>query len=281
MSFNRDVTLACAPNIQWLSSYLDDKDRVSLYTNTFFAGGMFTSIIAKEKPKDYDVFFSDPDTATLLFNTFKRYCNWCVYLELLWVVDEINPKLVRGSLVSTHSSFSVDHLIAHANKNAKKRKNEFSFISKNAMSLDNGIQLIFRFVGQPEEVFSTFDYEHCKVAWQAKALGLTLGETTFYGKSLDSLAKNELVYSGNTRFVLSALSRLNKFIKRGWGIAPSSLLSLAISASKVNWSDKHQLEEELLGIYGIDPQVLTEILSLAQSDKKIDLDKVIEMLGEV
>lgn len=281
MSFNQEANRVLSQQYDWMKGYLANDQKVSLMSETYFAGGLFTSLVNKDRVKDYDLFCSTTETAQLLFRVFKYSCNYANSLELEFEVDEKNPRLHRGKLVSTNPKLTVEQLLKFINDDAKVRKGDLAFLSKNALSLKNGIQVIFRFVGPPEEVFTTFDYEHCKVAWEPHPLGLTLGSTKFYGRSLESLAKAELMYSGNTRFVLSALSRLNKFIRRGWGIAPSSLLALALTASKIDWNNKVALEEELLGIYGIDPQVLTEILNLSQVGEQLDLDKVIEMLGEV
>jgi len=229
-----------------------------------------------------------PAAALKLFNILIKRIPDGDSLTLTVEQDNINPNLHRGYLF-LNNAFREDTLekaIDRFNENCKKYKIKShkvypTYLSKNALTLSNGVQLIFRFIGEPKEVFSTFDYEHCKVYWRPNPLGLLLGSVHYEGRSQESIAKNELIYTGNTRFVLSAISRLNKFIKRGWGISPSSLLSLALSVNKVDWSSREALEEELLGIYGIENQTLKTILNLCSKEGKVDLDKVVQVLGEV
>jgi hypothetical protein len=58
-------------------------------------------------------------------------------------------------------------------------------------------------------------------------------------------------------------------------------LSLALTAAKIDWSNRDALEEELLGIYGIENKTLKTILNLCSTENKVDLDKVVQVLGEV
>jgi hypothetical protein len=282
MSFNSKINSICTKKLEELTDkgYL----KIDLLAGSFFAGGLITSIAKDEKIKDYDLFFTNPKSAKKAINFFLGYHAWSPNFDIEFVKDDKNPNLHRGKLVSKKEGLTVDNFIENFNRNFSKNKSNSihpQFLSNNAMMLSNGVQLIFRFVGEPDEVFSTFDYEHCKAYWRPCPTGFKPGEVVFRGKSLESLAKNEVMYTGNTRFVLAAISRLNKFITRGWTIAPSSLLAIASSASKICWENEEQLREELLGIYGIDPKVLEEIIKYSRTEKDLNLDKVIEMLGEV
>lgn len=284
MSFARTVNNLCEQKLKELELSKVFYDR-HILCSSFIAGGMITSVAKEEKIKDFDMFITNDFSARTLFYELASRTKLGPVFRLITKADEKNPKLFRGSL-ATDSNNTIEELIDKFNESCKNNKsNSYSvvpaYLSRNALMLSNGIQLIFRFIGEPEEVFTTFDYEHCKTYWRPNPLGLTLGKVHYSGQCQESLAKNELIYTGNTRFVLSAISRLNKYIKRGWGISPSSLLSLAVSASKINWSDRNTLEEELLGIYGIENSILKKILDNCSKENTVDLDKIIEILGEV
>jgi len=287
MSFLRTVNNLCEEKLKELA--LTEKQfSETILCTSFIAGGAILSVSKQEKIKDYDLFMTTPAAALKLFNILIKRIPDGDSLTLTVEQDNINPNLHRGYLF-LNNAFREDTLekaIDRFNENCKKYKIKShkvypTYLSKNALTLSNGVQLIFRFIGEPKEVFSTFDYEHCKIYWRPNPLGLLLGSVHYEGRSQESIAKNELIYTGNTRFVLSAISRLNKFIKRGWGISPSSLLSLALSVNKVDWSSREALEEELLGIYGIENQTLKTILNLCSKEGKVDLDKVVQVLGEV
>jgi len=281
MSFNKSINDVCSRKLQEVCG---GKGR--LLSETFFAGGVITSHCKGEQVKDYDLFFTTVATLEQAVYYYLSPHNQARFFKLAATPDKINPKLTRVSIQPREGAkLTTDQFIKDFNLTCKKTRSTGqtvpAYLSHNALSLNNGVQLIFRFVGEPEDVFSTFDYEHCKTFWRPSPLGISEGKTYFLGRSLESLAKNELIYTSQSRFVLSAISRLNKFIKRGWGVAPSSLLAIASSAAKVDWGNKEKLREELLGIYGIDPEVLTQILDYSSKEEKLDLDKVIEMLGEV
>lgn len=288
MSFLRTVNNLCEASVKGLD--LTDKQfNEHILCNSFIAGGAIISATKNEKIKDYDLFMTKGSSVRSLFSILASRIVEGGRLQLLTKPDETNDKLERGFLTikeGFHTTYTLEELIDNFNEACKKLKPKSgkvlpAYLSKNALTMSNGVQLIFRFIGEPKEVFTTFDYEHCKVYWRPNPLGLLLGSVTYEGRSQESIAKNELIYTGNTRFVLSAVSRLNKFINRGWGVSPSSLLSLAVSSSKVDWSNREALEEELLGIYGIENNTLKTILGLCSKENKVDLDKIVQLLGEV
>lgn len=293
MSFLRTVNNLCEAKLKELN-FGGKFFSSHILCNSFIAGGAIISVSKEEKIKDYDLFVTKGTSAVTLFNSLVQRVPGGSNFQLEVTKDEKNPNLERGTLKSAVVGWppenvkSLEDQIDEFNQNCKSFKTTGrshkvvpAYLSKNALTLNNGIQLIFRFIGEPKEVFTTFDYEHCKVYWRPNPLGLLLGTVTYEGRSQESIAKNELIYTGNTRFVLSAVSRLNKFIKRGWGISPSSLLSLAVSSSKVDWANRQALEEELLGIYGIENKTLKQILEMCSTEDKVDLDKVVQVLGEV
>jgi hypothetical protein len=288
MSFLRTVNNLCEGKLKELN-FNSNFFNKNLLCNSFIAGGAIISVSKEEKIKDYDLFMTNAVSTKAVFSSLMNRVTGGTDFQLVTQVDDKNPKLERGTLAlnGLHES-DLETLIDKFNANCKALKITSrthkvvpAYLSKNALTLSNGVQLIFRFIGEPKEVFTTFDYEHCKVYWRPNPLGLLLGTVTYEGRSQESIAKNELIYTGNTRFALSAISRLNKFIKRGWGVSPSSLLSLALTSAKIDWSNKQALEEELLGIYGIENKTLKQILEMCSTKDKVDLDKVVQVLGEV
>lgn len=259
-----------------------------LLASSYFSGGLITSVCRKEKIKDYDLFFEKGDVLAKVVQHYIKYHAWGEKFAVEVVKDELNPKLHRAAIVPTTAKVSTDAFINSFNRVAKehnwknKKDNVYPvFLSHNALTLSNDVQIIFRFIGEPEEVFTTFDFEHCKTYWRPAPLGVASGKTCFSGNSLECLAKGELLYTKQSRFILSAMSRMAKFVKRGWEMPPNSLVSLASSAAEVNWKDPKKLKEELLGIYGIDPETLTKILKASLTDETINLEKIIKILGEV
>jgi hypothetical protein len=88
-------------------------------------------------------------------------------------------------------------------------KYEPLFISANAITLSDKIQLIFRFVGDPDVIHENYDFVHTKNYW-TNANGVV-----FNGAALAATLAKELVYTGS-KYPLCSMFRIKKFIERGW-----------------------------------------------------------------
>ena len=242
--------------------------------NVFLAGGAITSTIAGEEPSDFDLFCKTEEAATLIFNKFNG-TGLFKGLQLRVEQDPINPALKRGSLYTTGAK-SVNELLDEVNEVLKQKKSAVKYISNNAITLSSGLQVTLRFIGQPEAVFTTFDYEHCKVYFELDPLGNS--EPVFCGQSMLSIASRELIYTGDSRFVLSAIARLIKFSKRGWKHHASIIFKLMFSATKVDWTSLKVVEEELNGFYGITPIQVEEVLSELKKKEKFSLEEITDLV---
>lgn len=131
------------------------------------------------------------------------------------------------------------------------------FVSANAISLHGRVQLIFRFVGEPERIHDNYDFVHCTNYWTS------WGGLTLQAPALEALLAKELRYVGS-RYPVCSIFRARKFLDRGWTISAGQLFKIAHQVSKLDLSDYRVLEDQLIGV---DTAYFSQVLSALRKGK--------------
>lgn len=129
------------------------------------------------------------------------------------------------------------------------------FLTSNAITLSDGIQLVLRFYGSVEDIHENFDFAHCTNAWDAGT-----GELTLRQPALEALLTRELRYQGS-RYPLCSIFRTRKFIERGWTINAGQYLKMAMQLAAFDLTSISTLEDQLVGV---DAAYFVEIIELLQ-----------------
>lgn len=116
------------------------------------------------------------------------------------------------------------------------------FLSANAITLADKIQIVIRFYGDPDNIHQHYDYIHCTNYWTSKDRAVTLKQP-----ALEALMARELVYVGS-KYPLCSIIRTRKFIKRGFTINAGQYLKMAFQVSKLDLTDINVLEDQLIGV---------------------------------
>lgn len=116
------------------------------------------------------------------------------------------------------------------------------FMSANAITLSNKVQLVVRFWGDPEEVHKNYDFVHCCNHWLSADKKLTLNPL-----ALESILAKQLYYQGSLYPVCSVI-RMRKFMSRGWYINAGQILKMLFQISALDLTDIMVLEEQLTGV---------------------------------
>lgn len=127
-------------------------------------------------------------------------------------------------------------------KNDDKNKYIPLFISSNAITLSNGIQLVIRFYGKPEEILKTYDFLHCTSYWESSTKKIV-----WNAEILESIINKQLKYLGS-EYPICSVIRTRKFINRGWKINAGQYLKMAFQISKLDLEDINVLEDQLIGV---------------------------------
>lgn len=179
--------------------------RYQFSTDAFIAGGAIVNLVLGEKPNDYDYFIKTADLKKKLVQNFNA-----------------NPS-------TTH------YLVKAVTENGITLE-----LFTNEKSID--IQIITRFIGPVERVFTSFDYEHCKAYFDLHTHNL------YYKK--DIIMNKELIYLGKDGYPINALKRLVRFVRRGWNPTNKTILNLADAISSLDMKEEAVRANQLIGFYG-------------------------------
>lgn len=128
--------------------------------------------------------------------------------------------------------------------NYVKNKGEYKpvFLSANAITLSDDVQLVIRFFGEPDAIHENYDFVHCTCYYDHGNNKLVLPP-----KALEALLDRRLQYVGS-KYPICSMIRMRKFIQRGWKITAGQMLKCAMQISDLDLSDMSVLQDQLTGV---------------------------------
>ncbi len=240
----------------WLESIDDKKVRKLASKNTIVTGGAIASMLLGERVNDFDIYFRDKETALAVATYYVKQ----VGDDDIQVNEQTMPN-IKGEeedrvIVMIPSSGIVD------NKSVKKKKKySVSFMSENAITLTNKIQLITRFYGDPEKIHRNYDFKHAMCYWDHGSSELCLP-----AEAMECLLSRTLIYTGSL-YPIASIFRTKKFLERGWRISAGQQLKIMWQISEINLRDHVVLREQLTGVDQLYLQALMNALSDTDSEK--------------
>jgi len=274
----------------WLESIEDIAVRKAVKDNTIITGGCFVSFILNESPNDYDVYFRTKDVALAVARYYCKQFNTehpngpkaearigkrdnervKVFIQSHGVAGDIN---VTGERTGDESDDKAAQRKIEESMNDKpvedekpKKKYRPVFLSTNAITLSDSVQLVVRFYGEPSDIHDTYDFEQTKAYWTSWDKKVVIP-----GSVYEAVANKSLAYTGS-KYPLCSLFRIRKFIKRGWNINAGQILKIAFQLSKLDLTDIDVLEDQLIGVDSTYFMNLIEQLRKAkEKDSKFEL----------
>jgi hypothetical protein len=160
-----------------------------------------------------------------------------------------------------------------------KRRTKFRpvFLTSNAITLSDNIQLCIRFCGSPEEIHKNFDFVHC-----CNYYTHATGELVLKKEALEALLTKELRYVGSL-YPICSLIRVRKFLKRGWSCNAGQFIKMIYQVNALNLSDIKVLEDQLTGV---DAAYFAQLIQLIKSDiveRNVEIDQtyIIELIDRL
>lgn len=254
---------------EWLSSITDESVRSLVENNSIVTGGCIASMLLKEPVNDFDVYFATKETVKAVAEYYVKIWNDVNgdngYVLDGAVTNENNPDYKGG--VAMNMTPDRIKIIFESNGVAKehgalddtaeieewpdgkavveeesKPRYRPIYLSCNAITLSQQIQIVIRFYGDPTNIHQHYDYVHCTNFWTSKERSVTLNQP-----ALEALLSRELRYIGS-KYPLASVIRTRKFIKRGWTINAGQYLKMAFQISELNLKDIPTLEDQLTGV---------------------------------
>lgn len=241
---------------EFANSIENEEVKKLVIENSIITGGCITSMLLNEKVNDFDLYFTNKETtfkvAEYYVEKFKKTDNtYNMYVE----EKDGRIKIIVKSdgLAQVENDFDVDSIIDKIGESDEIESEMIEseqdgekyrpiYLSTNAITLSNKIQLVVRFYGDADEIHANYDFEHTKCYWRSKDGFLNLP-----ARSLESILNKELFYTGS-KYPLCSVIRTRKFIRRGWQINAGQYLKMCFQISELDLKDLEVLEDQLIGV---------------------------------
>lgn len=296
----------------WVESIKDESLQKLVKENTIITGGCIVSMLTGEQINDFDLYFRSYSVAFQVARYYikifkaKKEENGGKVLNIYLADDAKIPiesdtydKRFRiivksagaASVISDaqpyeyfeqddESGEKAQAFIDEVTGSKEKEKTEYSpvFLSTNAITLSDKIQIIGRYAGEPDVIHENYDFDHCKSYWTSWDSNLVLRP-----ESLEAILSKRLVYSGS-RYPICSMIRVRKFVQRGWRISAGQILKMAMQISELDLKDINVLEEQLTGV---DAAYFGEIISILQkkmeetNTKEIDSTYLMKLIDKI
>jgi len=289
---------------EWLGSIDDESARKIAEESTIVTGGCIASMLLGEEVHDFDLYFRTHDAALRLAEYYvKRFevkdargipCP----IKILDKEGRIKIVIKSAGIASEDGTLKAyeyfeqpgareaadyigdvmdrDEEIDEAIQKQEDEKPRYRpvFMSTNAITLANKIQIILRFYGEPDQLHENYDFAHCTNYWTSWD-----GELVLRPKALEALLARELVYIGS-KYPVCSIFRLRKFIKRGFTINAGQIVKMCMQISELELSNLDVLEDQLTGVdcaYFI--QVLAKLKD--KDPEKINATYLVEIIDRM
>jgi len=286
------VKIVCHNKIrQWLDT-IEDKELVKLLErDVIIAGGAIASMLLDEKVNDYDIYCRTQETTYAVAKYYvEKYLGHASTPDdpTVCLAFRQNIKGYEEDRVTIHfpgkdgilGARPADPLqVLNEALEGSKEKSSYRpiFLSENAITLTNKIQVVIRFYGEPDEIHENYDFVHAMCYYDFAKRSLVLHQ-----KALECLLAKNLIYAGSL-YPLCSLFRVRKFLNRGWRISAGQLLKIAFQISAIDLTDVELLKEQLIGVDRAYMSQLLHELENKEPSQKIDeiylmglLDKIFE-----
>lgn len=241
---------------QWTDTIEDETVRKAAERGTIVTGGCIASMLLGEPVNDFDVYFTDQATAELVggyyVTKFVKLTGHPMMLDSsngrVRIVTDSGHRGETAGSVAIEDNGEIEDLYDGLTEQAMEVVSDGEpqfrpvFMSTNAITLSDKIQLVLRFYGNPDKIHENYDFVHCTNYW-----------TSFEGKlvlrqpALEAILARELKYVGS-KYPICSVIRLRKFIKRGWVVNAGQILKMMMQISEMDLTDPAVLEDQLTGV---------------------------------
>lgn len=283
----------------WISSIDDDTVKQAIKENSIITGGALVSLLSGEPVHDYDVYFRTKEAVITVAKYYVDKWNgahdrkvsllWGEALESATGMDEGRVRVfARSSGVaedkteqplpfeSNENGEPADE--ASAESNVEKGKYYPRFLTSNAITLSDKVQIVIRFYGEVEDIHKNYDFAHCTCSWSSWN-----NEVNLLVKALECIINKELYYVGS-KYPLCSIVRTRKYIERGYHINAGQYVKMAMQLNELDLKDVKVLEDQLTGV---DTAYFEMMLHAIQTkmeetgDQKVDSTYVIELINRL
>ena len=252
--------------------------------NTIVSGGAIASMLLGEKPNDYDLYFRDNATALAVAKYYAALLGpaagrniqvfTAAHTNILGEEEIRVECFIKGTGAAEAEEAESDYS-AKAKKNWCKTKFRPVFISSNAITLSDKVQLITRFAGSPDQILRNYDFAHCMCYYDLASNNLVLP-----ADALEALLTKTLIYKGSLYPIASVL-RLRKFIARGWRISAGQVVKMVFQMRDIDFNSNAVMMDQLLGVDATFMHNFIKQMKKATQEQREDLGYVANLLDKI
>ena len=272
----------------WLNSINDEEVKKAIKNNVIITGGAIVSLLTGDEVKDYDVYFKTKEALETVAKYYVSKWNSNNPDETAEVVVNEDGRIkifIQSAGVAgdeTNLEEGDEGILEESTENKPKGKSKEKyrpkFLSSNAITLTDKIQVVVRFYGDRDEIHKNFDYVHCTSSWSAWDNELILPS-----RALEAIINKELYYMGS-KYPLCSIFRARKYINRGYHINAGQYLKMAMQLNELDLKDIETLKDQIVGV---DSYYMMSLINALQEQKdknedfEIDSGYVIELVNRI
>jgi hypothetical protein len=265
----------------WIKSIKYKEARELLSENVIVTGGSIASMLLGEEVNDYDLYFKTQEATTLAATYYTDIANeqegeWCGVR-----VDDDTGSVKIYTLSDSRHIQDGGVKVKWSKKQTEKGKYLPVYMTDNAISLTQDVQLVLRFYGSPEEIHTNYDFVHCTNYFDFSTQKLELR-----ADAMEALLSKTLQYQGS-KYPLCSILRTKKFIERGWNINAGQYLKMCMQLNDMDLRDIDVLREQLIGVDSLYFQRFLRLLSPVSGEgdqvnlRAVDHSQLCELIDKV
>jgi general stress protein 26 len=259
---------------KWLLSIDDPEVKSAIERDFIITGGSIASMLIQQDVNDFDIYFKTESTTKLVSEYYinkinKIYVNRISDSKIQVISstnipkskysneDELNMwnQFVEGLKRSNENRVKI--YIPHVGYWRKTNEPESLdttqpeidsyepiYITENAITLSDDIQIVVRFFGDVTEIHKNYDFAHA-TSYFHKNGGCY--ELVLRPQAMEALLTRELLYIGS-KYPLTSIIRTKKFLQRGFSISAGTYLKIMWQVAELDLKDPIVLQEQLMGV---------------------------------
>lgn len=206
----------------------------------------------------------------------KAFLRKGMHPEIINLLTQHDAYVIGGAITSLFSHSKINDIdIYFENEDSKKLiiswfKKSSTLLHESPTALTfiiNKSDMLYQLIihpeitGKPEDIFKHFDYTICMGAYSFKN-----DSFYFHDDFFKHLAQRRLVFNPGTKFPISSLVRIKKYMERGYSISGIEIIKIALQIQQLSILTNKDLANQL---GGIDVLLLDSLLKEMRTDEKI------------
>ena len=290
----------------WVEHIDDDDVKAVVKRHAIVTGGSIASMLLGEKVNDFDVYLRTKEAAAKVAEYYCSRFNKSNERRVKEGVHPYTPEVrvesdrvrifIKSAGVAAEDAgeysyfeslppeaaaeFVESTVQERGDASDEKPRYRPVFLSENAITLSDSVQVVVRFFGDVGEIHRNYDFVHATCSYDYHT-----GELTLPPAALECLLSRTLIYQGSL-YPVASIFRMKKFLERGWRITAGQQLKIMLQISELNMTytnnpgltpEQNQKQHALVlttlreQLTGVDMAYLYEVI---QAIKDTDPEKI-------